>query len=248
MNKKLFCLSCACDLCFLIAFLLIYYSVMQHSIPVLQRMSELSTAMGNPDVLDGAELDMQSASELIALQKSLVRWIFTFFFGTFLAWILFESLGHWLAASQIEKTDFHYVRKFIAVSFVFYLFAVSCFWIAVMLSSLNAQLFIPIFTQGIINAIVIILLAVIFYFWLYALVLIRNKGAKEVFFTLFPSGVKQFPRIISAYFISLLIISGGLLVAFLFQKVQVIVFYAGLAVLVMSLSYARLMFFKRIRA
>jgi len=248
MNKRLFLLASFCDALFIASFLIVYVFTMQNAVPVLQEMSTISNNLGSADVLNDGSFNTSAALQLLELQKSLLKWIFLLFLLLFAAWILFEGLAHWMTWMQFAKTPFSYVRKFVFVSLPFYLFIVFAFWLSVFLSSLNAKLFIPLFTQGIVNFFVVMILLVVLYFWFYSLIIIRKKTLKETLLSVLPSGIMNFPKIMLSYLISLLIMALGLLAVVLLKNIDVILFYLGLIVFVMSVTYSRYIFFKRMSA
>lgn len=248
-NKILFTISCFIDLGFIIAFLVACWQIVYKQIfQILSRISELMKNLQNLALEEQAAAYEAFAAniEFLGLYSNLIRWLLIFIGVIFLLWIVFQGVNFFLSAKIIDKkTSFwKYIGKFSLFSLFFETLVVLSFWLTVYLSILNSKMVIPIFTQGVINIILIILLVPIHYFCLISLVRIRKKKIIAAFLDTFRVGVKKILRVLFAYFLVILKLGICLLVLFLLSNFNIVLFYlVFLLLFIPIISFSRMMFF-----
>jgi hypothetical protein len=247
-NKGLFSLSCFLDLLFIALVLPIYtYIMVQKMFPIYDTLSRgfqgLSINSEMTELPDTYTLIAESV-KITKLWDELAYWIFVLVISLFLLWIIIEGINFFISTKIVGENNrfLSYYGKFFLFSLFFYGLIILSFVLTIYLSMSNTIMPIPLFTQGIINVILIVLIALILYFGGISLGTIQ-KRIFPAFTSTFKIGAKKFKWVILFYLASILIFAVLLFllsICFLLNFMLFVLIFVF--IFIPYLSFSRIMF------
>lgn len=252
-NKLLFAISNLVDLSFLGIFLFAYYVIMTEIFAILARIMEITNAVSAmPEQITGQAMAFQALAgniEFLTLYSSLLRWLMILVVTVYLIWNIFQGVNFSVTSIIVNKKSnfWKYFGKFSLFSLIFYVFVILSFILTIYLSLLNTKIILPVFTQTVINVILIVLLLAIKHYFCISTVMISRNGILVAFVDAFRIGTKKILKIIPLCLVIFVSLSLCVLLLYWFFILNVILFYFGILLIFLPLiSSLRILFFNYI--
>lgn len=174
-----------------------------------------------------------------------VNWIIIFLVDIILIFLVFQGINFFICAKIFDKKIrfIKYFPKFLLFSLFFYLLCALSLALTVYLITSNSKMPMPLFSQGIINAILEVLLSLIIYFWFISLVAIKDRKILDALLRTFRIGVLKFHIIILIYIACLAIPSLLILIPYLIFGIHLWFFIILLLLVIPSLGIMRTVFY-----
>jgi hypothetical protein len=250
-NKLQFTSSCIIDLAFITSFFIVCWHILYKKIyqillsinVVAANLQAISVDSGQEGLIASA---LETSSKLIPLESELISWALILALALLIIWIIFQGLNSSIAARIIEKKTavLHYFGKFCLFSIFFYMLIIGAFWLTIFLSIINSSMIIPIFTQPIINLILISLLLIIIYFWFISLVFAIRSNMKNSFLNTFRVGILKIHKFLLLYIILIALIGITIFILAIIFNLNIIIFYLiALLFFIPLITLARIIFF-----
>jgi hypothetical protein len=252
-NKLIFALICLLDLTFLVALLFSSSLILANMLAISKDIVAFMNSMPpiGPQTADQPESYQAIADMFSTITDSysaLIMSVIILAVSTFVIWLVFQSISYFISSKMLdEKTKFwKYIGKFFLFSLFFYILIVLSFYSTTYLSMANSKIVIPLFSQGIINAILLLLLSIISYFFFISLSLIRAQKIIPAFLGAFKLGVKKFFYFILIYLAIMLLYFILIFILYSAFFLNIILFYLLILLIfipVMSLSRILFLYF-----
>jgi hypothetical protein len=109
--------------------------------------------------------------------QGIIKWTLAFFLTMYVLISIFQGLAFWLAHQTDKKVALlPYYAKFFGVNLLWLLLSGVIFWLGVVMSVRQYGSFIPLFSQGMINGIIIFLFVILGYFVVHSYAYIASKN------------------------------------------------------------------------